>query len=583
MIKRKKIGEILLEKGLITEKDISFALSEKHEGEMLIDALVRLGLLACSDNAYEALAAQLGVPFFQHGKDFVWDRGLAGKIDGENAERYEAVPLKEERGFLWVGMQNPQDVPTIEALRVTTGCRIRPTFLTPNLYKEGLNQLYDISVIGSEINAGDEFIDDAIEEMVVEDKAATSNKEAVKSIKSSKTTAIVLDEEEADSGIAIRLLRTILKRSMNSNTSDIHMEPGRQGAVIRFRIDGQLHEITKVDNEVYLPLCTTIKVQSEMDISERRLPQDGRFCISQAGQEVDLRVSSLPTIFGEKIVIRLLRRGTGMLRLDRLGLDKITENAMLRSINQPNGIVLITGPTGSGKSTTLYSLLREIDLVHLNVITIEDPVEYQMAGITQVNVKAEIGFTFSTILRTVLRQDPDVVMLGEIRDLETGEMSIRAALTGHLVLSTLHTNSAPATIDRLLDMGVAPYLLGSSLRFIGAQRLVRRVCNKCSENYTPSDNILAFFPDIDFSGKTFTRGQGCENCNNSGYKGRMALLEYLEVKKEIPRLISKGTVSSKIKQIATEANLYDPIYRSGLDAVFNQTTTIEEVCRIMGE
>jgi len=272
-----------------------------------------------------------------------------------------------------------------------------------------------------------------------------------------------------------------------------------------------------------------------------------------------------------------------MLRLDRLGLDERAEKAILRSISGNSGIVLITGPTGSGKSTTLYSVLRELDLPHLNVLTIEDPVEYQMSGITQVNVRADIGLTFSSILRTVLRQDPDVIMLGEIRDVETAEMAIRAALTGHLVLSTSHTNSAPATIDRLMDMGIPAYLLASALRFIGAQRLARRICPHCREEYVPDDHTSALFPEDELEGMTFLRGKGCEHCSNTGFLGRIALLEYMEIKGRVTRLVARGTDSMKIKTVAMEEGLYYPIVKPGLVAVGKGITTLEEVSRVLTE
>jgi len=351
--------------------------------------------------------------------------------------------------------------------------------------------------------------------------------------------------------------------------------------VVRFRIDGILHEITRIPKEQYIPFLTTVKVQSNMNIAERRLPQDGRFSTINKGEEVDFRVSTLPMVFGEKLVMRLLRRGTGMLRLDRLGLDRQTEQVILQAIEYTSGIVLLTGPTGSGKSTTLYSVLRELDLPHLNVVTIEDPVEYNMAGITQVNVHPQIGLTFASILRTVLRQDPDVVMLGEIRDHETAEIAIRGAQTGHLVLSTLHTNSASATVDRLLDMGIPPYLLASSLRFIGAQRLVRRTCRSCMQPYRPEQTVLDLFPDEDFSIYGFQHGTGCSACGNTGFNGRMALLEYLVIQEELVRIIGSGADSSVLKKRGEELGLYDPIERPGLAAVQKNETTLEELAKVL--
>ncbi len=583
MIKQKQIGQILTKKGLITEKDVEFILSEKYEGELFLEALDRLNLYSGDKNLlWEAQATQLGVPFYREGKDFTWDKKLISEVDAEMAMAHKILPLWIKNNFLCIAMDRPQDIPAIEAIRMATGYHIRTTFVGPDQFAEGFKILYDLNIAKLDDVASEDNLSDKIAEASAEQRK-TAQQDGEPVTFADQQGVLNLDEEPENSSKPVRLLHNILLRSVLSDSSDIHIEPGLKIAGIRFRIDGLLQEITQIDRNIYLPMITTIKVQAAMDISERRLPQDGRFSVISGGQSVDLRVSSLPTVHGEKIVIRLLRRGTGILRLDRLGLDSQTSEAMRQAVLSNNGMVLITGPTGSGKSTTLYALLREVDLARLNVITIEDPVEYEMSQVTQVNVRSDIGLTFAAILRTVLRQDPDVVMVGEIRDLETAEMATRAALTGHLVFSTLHTNSAPATIDRLLEMGIPSYLLGSSLQFVGAQRLVRRVCPHCREPYTPASNHLAMFPEKDLADISFVHGRGCDECGNTGYKGRLALLEYLIVDRQIARMISQNMLSDKIREQAEQAGKFVPITVPGLKAVKQGETTFEELRRVMGE
>ena len=582
-INKKLIGELLIEHRLISEKDLAFAMHERHQNELLFSALLRLGILTDTTANWDLLASQIGVTYGVAGRDFEWDSDLTLLLDGEIAKNFKALPLSDNGVVLKTGFLTPTDLNNIELLRIATNRRIQPILISQKTFSTGLRMLYEEDI---ELEGGIEMRTDLLARLELEsepkEQGSASTEQENDEEADGKMSHIVLEDfDRSDTAPALRILQSLLHRSIDADASDIHIEPNREEAVVRFRIDGVLHEITRISKEQYIPFLTTIKVQSDMNIAERRLPQDGRFSTINNGEEVDFRVSTLPTVYGEKLVMRLLRRGTGMLRLDRLGLDGQTEKAMLEAINHTSGIVLITGPTGSGKSTTLYSVLREIDLPHLNVITIEDPVEYDMAGITQVNVHPEIGLTFASVLRTVLRQDPDVVMLGEIRDQETAEIAIRGAQTGHLVLSTLHTNSAAATVDRLLDMDIPPYLLASSLRFIGAQRLVRRVCSSCKETYTPSQTALNLFPDVDFRGYNFLRGKGCPACSNTGFQGRMALLEYLMVEGELIQMIGAGKDSFLIKKRGSELGLYDTITRPGLVAVKNGDTTIEELAKVL--
>ena len=582
-LSKKLIGEILIEHRLISEKDLAFAMHERHQNEPLFSALLRLGIMTDTISTWELLASQIGVPYWVPGRDFEWTPELVERIDAVVARNYDALPLADDGKVLQTGLLSPTDLNNIEILHVASERRIQPVLISPETYSIGLKKLYEDD---EEVEGGIEMRMDLFSRLELEnatkERAEVSSEGQQEEEGDGKMSHIVLEDfDRTDTAPSLRLLQNLLYRSIDANASDIHIEPTRDEAIVRFRIDGVLHEINRISKEQYIPFLTTIKVQSDMNIAERRLPQDGRFSTINKGVEVDFRVSTLPTVHGEKMVLRLLRRGTGMLRLDRLGMDQQTEDSIVKAIGHTSGIVLITGPTGSGKSTTLYSVLREIDLPHLNVITIEDPVEYNMAGITQVNVHPAIGLTFASVLRTALRQDPDVVMLGEIRDQETAEIAIRAAQTGHLVLSTLHTNSAPATIDRLLDMGIAPYLLASSLRFVGAQRLVRRICPACKEEYSPSLAALDLFPDHSFESHRFYKGFGCSACSNTGFQGRMALLEYLVIEGELIRMIGAGHDSAVIKQRGAELGLYDPITRPGLLAVEKGETTIEELAKVM--
>ncbi|MFH2123742.1 MAG: GspE/PulE family protein [Pseudomonadota bacterium] len=579
---RKLIGELLVEHRLITEKDLSFAMHERHQNEQLFSALLRLGVLADDHHSWDVLAGQIGVLFARPGRDFEWNRDLIKFIDQETAKNHESLPLHDNGQTLKVGMTVPTNLDTIELLRISTGRRIQSLLISPEIFNTGMSVLYDDD---SGVDGGIRMHADLLASLELQspNRSDSGRKDIEEEVEGAgkKSHLHLEDGDGQDLAPAQLLLHQLLQKSIQLNASDIHVEPGREEAIVRFRIDGVLHEITRVSKERFVPFMTTVKVQSDMNIAERRLPQDGRFSTINKGVEVDFRVSTLPTIHGEKLVLRLLRRGTGMLRLDRLGIDKNTEKAMLRAIKNTSGIILLTGPTGSGKSTTLYSLLREVDTRRLNVITIEDPVEYHMPGITQVNIHPAIGLTFASVLRTSLRQDPDVIMVGEIRDQETAEIAIRAAQTGHLVLSTLHTNSASATLDRLLDMGIPPYLLAASLRFIGAQRLVRRNCSECMESYQPEQTALNMFPGFNFSDFNFKRGRGCPACNQSGYKGRMSLLEYLSVEGELIKMIATGVMSSRIKETGYKLGLYDTIERPGLLAVKNGVTTLEEMAKVL--
>jgi len=381
----------------------------------------------------------------------------------------------------------------------------------------------------------------------------------------------------------IQLVNMLIVQGVKDRASDIHVEPNESGLIIRFRIDGILHDVKALPNKIKSAIISRIKILSKMDIAERRLPQDGRFQIKFGSREVDLRVSSLPTVFGEKIVLRLLDKSKGLIKLDNVGfLPKQLED--FRSIiNRSYGIILITGPTGSGKSTTLYAVLNEIDSTNKNVITVEDPVEYKLKRVNQVQIKSKINLTFANTLRSILRQDPDIIMVGEIRDSETAQIAVQAALTGHLVFSTLHTNDAASTLTRLIDMHVEPFLISSSIIGVIAQRLVRVICKNCKEEYTPSEEIIDMLSkekEIDRNIKLY-RGKGCPLCKNTGYLGRTSIFEIILLDEEIRSLIVSKASSSVIKETALKKGM-KTLRDSGLEKAIEGITTIEEVLRVAG-
>jgi type IV pilus assembly protein PilB len=386
----------------------------------------------------------------------------------------------------------------------------------------------------------------------------------------------------ADEAPIIRIVNTILMYAVKDGASDIHIEPQRKGVRIRYRIDGVLHEQMKVPQYVLNPLISRIKIMADMNIAERRIPQDGRIHIKMQDKDYDLRVSSLPTAFGEKVVMRILDKSSVLIGLDKLGLYPETQAQMLDICHQPNGMFMICGPTGSGKTTTLYSVLNVINSIEKNLLTVEDPIEYQLPGLSQVHVNRKAGLSFANALRAFLRQDPDIIMVGEIRDLETAEIAVQAALTGHLVLSTVHTNDAPSTATRLADMGVEPFLISASLVGSLAQRLARRICANCKEEYLPPREILLRFghdPDLHPDVK-FYKGRGCDRCRQTGYKGRMGIYELMRINEEISDMIVRRSPLSELKE-AARSNGMQTLQEDGFRRCKDGMTTVEEVMRVV--
>jgi len=563
----RRIGQILVDLGFLSQDRLPPLLEEQQQrpGEMLGQIAISLGLIT-DDQLAQALAEQMGMQVVSLGEAVIPPEVLT-KITEPMAQLYRIIPLKLEDNTLTIAMCDPQKLSIIDELRSFLGHDIKAMVCTEKEMLKALERFYA---------AGGESVETLIANME-QDASLAAAVEAAE-----KTTAFDLSavEAAADSAPVRKLLNMVLLMAIKDRASDLHFEPFEQEFKIRIRADGVLYEMVPPPRHLAFAITTRIKVMADLDIAERRLPQDGRIRLSVGGHPVDLRVSVLPTMFGESVVMRILDRSVVMLDLGAIGMPAGILQSFREVIRRPNGIVLVTGPTGCGKTTTLYGALNELNSVEDKLITTEDPVEYDIEGIIQMPVDASIGNTFGQCLRSILRQDPDKILVGEIRDLETAEIAIQASLTGHMVFSTLHTNDAPATVTRLRDMGVPPFLLTATLEAILAQRLVRRICKECREQTAPSTELLAqldLAPD-DVLDKKFYRGRGCAACNNTGFKGRTGLFEYLPMNDQLRDLINHGASTQQIRDLALQTGMV-PLRASGLEKVFNGVTMIEEVVR----
>jgi type IV pilus assembly protein PilB len=560
-----KLGRMLVNAKLITEEQLQKAVAaQEKEGGRLGSLLVKLGAVQEND-LLEFLSRQYSVPAIDL-TNFEIDATVIRLIPGDVVQKYQVIPVRRVGTVITLAMVDPSNVFAIDDIKFITGYDVEPAIASEASISAALVKYYDTGGLhiqqvlkGIEGN-GEESLDIMSEE---EEKVDIRElKEAV---------------EEAP---VVKLVNLILTDAIKKGVSDIHIEAYEKRFRVRYRIDGILYEVMTPPNRLRAALTSRLKIMSELDISERRLPQDGRIKLKMKDKEVDLRVSTLPCLFGEKVVLRILDKGALSLDLINLGFEQKALDDFMKAIQSPYGMVLVTGPTGSGKSTTLYSALQKINDVETNIMTAEDPVEYNLFGINQVQMKEEIGLNFATALRSFLRQDPDVVMVGEIRDYETAEIAVKAALTGHLVLSTLHTNDAAGTITRLLNMGIEPFLVASSVVLILAQRLARRICKDCkSEDPLPLHALTSGgFSEEEARKVIHYRGKGCPNCNNTGYRGRMALYEVMPVGEEIKAMILEGASATEIKRKAIEMGM-KTLRMSGLSKVKEGLTTLEEVLR----
>ncbi len=557
----KKIGEMLVQEGLVTIDQLNRALEDQQQsGERIGEALVKLGIVG-EDTLLEFIARQFHCPQVNLSK-LNTPKEVAALIPLDIMHKYQAVPFGIMGNTLNVAMADPGNLFVIDDIRFLTRKNIRVHVASDSVIRK---------VIGTHFSA-DESMDDVLG--MLKDEVEV---DLVQSVDEMDLSSL---EDAAEQAPVVKLINLILMDAIRKQASDIHMEPYEKTMRVRFRIDGVLYEVMRPPTHLKNALISRIKIMSRLDIAERRLPQDGRIKLRAKGREMDFRVSVMPTLFGEKVVLRLLDKGSLQLDMTKLGFEEIQYKNFREAIYMPFGMVLVTGPTGSGKTTTLYSALSDLNKISHNISTAEDPIEYNLTGINQVQVHDAIGLSFAAALRSFLRQDPDIIMVGEIRDFETAEIAVKAALTGHLVLSTLHTNDAPSTINRLLNMGIEAFLVASAVNLVIAQRLVRRVCNECKvvENVPPETLLDLGILDEELGSFECYRGTGCPVCNDTGYRGRIALYEVMPLHDQIRELVLMGASSAEIKKESIRLGM-TTLRRSGLNKLKGGTTSIEEVIR----
>lgn len=564
----RRIGQILVDNGFITEEQRDMLLDEQQQRPGTLLGKIALDLnMVTEEQLTEALAEQMGLRVVELG-EAVLAQDLLDKITGPMAEMYRVVPVHFGDNKLTVATCDPQNLKVQDELRTLLG--------------------YDIGIVvasESEINkiiekhyAEDRETIESLVEDIENDKEFKKQAESMMS--ASGPIDLAAAENLADSAPVRKLLNMVLLLAIKDHASDIHFEPFEDEFRIRIKADGVLFEMVPPPRHLSFAITTRIKVMANLDIAERRLPQDGRIELSVGGHPVDLRVSVLPTLFGESVVMRVLDRSVVSLNLGKVGMNAATLKAFRETIDRPNGIVLVTGPTGSGKTTTLYSALVELNDVRDKLMTTEDPVEYDIEGIIQIPIDADIGVTFASCLRAILRQDPDIILVGEIRDYETAEIAIQASLTGHLVFSTLHTNDAPSSITRLKDMGVPTFMITATVEAILAQRLVRRICSQCREETAPMESLLLDI-GLDLAkakGKKFYRGKGCDVCNNTGYKGRVGLFELMVMNDKLRDMVMNNASVDDMRDCAKSYGMV-PLRDYGINFMHDGTTTLEEVVR----
>ena len=564
-----RLGEILVRDSMISADQLKKALDyQKKEGGRLGTCLVKLGLVSDEDIT-AVLSRQYGVPSINL-KFYEVDPAVIKLIPQETAVRYQIVPLSRVGSTLTIAMTDPTNVFAMDDIKFMTGFNVEPVVASESAISEAIAKFYGAAESGQEL------------EQVMKDLAG--DEAALELAQEESDMDLASLEKAAEEAPIIKLVNLILTDAVKRGASDIHVEPYEKELRVRFRIDGVLQTVMTPPMKLKDAITSRIKIMAKLDISEKRLPQDGRIMIKYAKdgkkKELDFRVSTVPTLFGEKIVLRLLDKENLRLDMTKLGFEAESLTKFERAILRPYGMVLVTGPTGSGKTNTLYSSVARLNTIDTNIMTAEDPVEFQLGGINQVQMKEQIGLNFASALRAFLRQDPNIILVGEIRDFETAEIAVKAALTGHLVLSTLHTNDAPSTISRLMNMGIEPFLVATSVNLIAAQRLVRRVCSQCKEplNITPQALVDAGYTTEESKTTTVYHGRGCGTCNNTGYKGRVGLYEVMEINDEIRELILVGASAIELKKKALETGMIT-LRRSGLIKIAAGLTTMEEVIR----
>ncbi|MBF0227165.1 MAG: Flp pilus assembly complex ATPase component TadA [Desulfobacterales bacterium] len=559
MKKKKKLGEMLINADILSEEQLQKALvSQKKSGLKLGQFLVREGIVSESQ-IVGVISRQLKIEKYSS-TQYPLDLGLATFVPAEMAKKYQIAPLRKKGFLLTIAMVDPQDIEALDAVEVYTNTEVEAVICTEQEMNYLLKTLYGAYTT----------LDEGTE------KSSNEADDSAQKQENSPGEIEVSGQDSGDDVPVIRLVNSILSQAITEKVSDIHISPEKDYVQVRFRVDGRLHELPAPPKSMFLPMVSRLKIMANLDIASSRVPQDGRFTVKMSGKEVNIRTSTLPTIYGENVVLRLLDTSGGILTLEQIGMKESDRIKIEKMLFKPYGMILSTGPTGSGKSTTLYSMLHILNTPDINIITLEDPVEFRIPKIRQVQLNQKAGMTFASGLRSILRQDPDVIMVGEIRDAETARISVQAALTGHRVLSTVHTNDSAGAITRFIDMGIEPFLVSSVMLIAIAQRLVRRICKECSEIYNPPTEILESWGIDEDTGSKFKKGRGCFNCFDSGYKGRTGLYEVLVIDEEVQDMIIKRKTSQEIMWVLKNSGKLITLKEDAADKAKRGITTLEE-------
>lgn len=548
-----KIGEILLTTGEISQEEFKEAIAvQKKTKQLLGKVLIDLGY-ATEAAIANALAKQMGLEYIELSSQKI-NINAAKTINQELAKRYFSIPIDFDGDYLVVAISDPTNLLTLDDLTIMTGYHIKPVVATEQDIINAINSIWSL---------GDDIVEDALRKV----------SELEDDISEAKLKDII------DEAPIVKFVNIMITKAIKERASDIHVEPQEKELKIRYRIDGVLHEVMKAPKKIQSGIISRIKIMADLDIAERRVPQDGRCNLIVDGKNIDLRVASAPTVYGEQIVLRILDKSSVLIQIQELGFESDVLKIWLDSTNKPHGAILVTGPTGSGKTTTLYATLNILNKPQNKIITVEDPVEYRLSGINQIQTNPKAGLTFASGLRSILRLDPDIVMVGEVRDSETAKTAIEASLTGHLVLSTLHTNEAAGALTRLTEMGIEPFLIGSAIECVLAQRLVRVLCSHCKEAYEATDEMLELLKLNSKDGRTFYKPKGCKKCNNTGYKGRLGVYEIMRVTEAVERLVVERATTDALKKVALSQGM-KALRDDGIIKARAGKTSLQEVMRV---
>ncbi len=564
---RNRLGGILVAAGLLSEQELEETLEQQRKTSRRLGDLLLQGERIDEEDIVEARALQMDIPHIHLGTHTV-NPDVAKMVPESLARNYHLVPVSASDGRIAVAMFDPLDVEAIDMVQRATRCKADPLLASESRILALINSTYGEEPVGDISSVLEEAVD------------AAGDVEISKNATNEDESDLSETRRASEQAPIVRTVNHILKEAVDASASDIHIEPRKKGCEVRYRIDGALREIRMLPKSIQAAVISRIKIMGEVDIAEKRIPQDGRIAITISRRSIDIRLSTLPTQYGERVVMRLLDRGVNALSVEQLGFSPTDRANLDTIIRKPYGIILVTGPTGSGKTTSLYSFLNEVKSPDVNIITVEDPIEYDLEGVSQSNVNVKAGLTFANQLRAILRQDPDIILVGEIRDRETADIAFRASMTGHLVFSTLHCNDAAGAFARLTDMGVEPFLIASSLSGVLAQRLVRRVCPSCREEYTPDSVETNIFQEegIGLNGAKLLRASGCKNCGQSGYKGRTLIAEVLPVTSKVRQMALEKASSDQIKVEAIKSGM-QTMRHDGLRKVLEGITTFDEVRR----